>query len=120
MHYEPWNEDEKANGRKVKAKVDVAGGLIKAGQKVLAYHKFRVYVEDPNDSTRAARFDIDMSLFDDWFEELEPKKVPGYHEPPPAPKPEAKKPEAKKPEEKKPAKKDAAKPAAAAKPEKGK
>jgi hypothetical protein len=76
MEFKPWNEDEKLQTRRVKAKRDVLGGLIKQGQEVLAYHKIRIYVVDPKDTAKCAAFDVGIDMFNQFFEELEKDKAP--------------------------------------------
>lgn len=76
MNYEPWNQDEKSQARKVKARRDVLGGAIKAGTELLAYHKIRVFIQDPKDPGKVARYDVGHDMFDLFFVELEPTKAP--------------------------------------------
>jgi hypothetical protein len=79
MNYEAWNQDEKSQARRVRARRDVLGGLVKAGAELLAYHKIRIFIQDPKDATKCARFDVGRDMFDLFFEELEPKKAPPAH-----------------------------------------
>ena len=76
MEFKPWNEDEKSQTRRVKARRDVLGGLIKQGTEVLAYHKIRIFVPDPKDPAKCASFDVGMDMFSQFFEELEKDKAP--------------------------------------------
>ena len=59
----------------MRARRDVLGGLIKKGTELLAYHKIRIFVQDPKDQTKCARFDVGIDMFDLFFEELEAKRA---------------------------------------------
>lgn len=50
--------------------------MIKKDEVVLAYHQIRVFVQDPKDPEKVARYDVGIDLFDYFFEEMPKEKAP--------------------------------------------
>lgn len=70
MNFEAWNKDEKSQARDVKVKRDFLGGLVKAGTVLKAYHNLRVFIQDPKDPEKCARYDVGGDMFTYFFEEI--------------------------------------------------
>jgi hypothetical protein len=57
--------------KRVRVKKDLVGGMVKAGQTIYAYHRFRIYVPDPESGSppkQAMGFEFDGQLWDQYFE----------------------------------------------------
>lgn len=65
---EAHHQDQFKQVKPATTKRDLLGGLLKKGSKVLVYHKLRMFIQNPNDKSMYALYDIEPETFDDFFE----------------------------------------------------